>query len=75
MTPGTVQMGERNIAAARAALRDGAIPIIGEAVGGERGRSVHFHTSDGRVVSRTVGGDDSRLLTGGPPSWWWTTAR
>ena len=58
MTPGTVQMGERNIAAARAALRDGAIPIIGEAVGGERGRSVHFHTSDGRVVSRTVGGDE-----------------
>jgi chemotaxis protein CheD len=58
MTPGTVQMGERNIAAARAALRDGAIPVIGEAVGGERGRSVHFHTSDGRVVSRTVGGDE-----------------
>ena len=58
MTPGTVQMGERNIAAARAALRDGAVPIIGEAVGGERGRSVHFHTSDGRVVSRTVGGDE-----------------
>lgn len=58
MTPGSVQMGERNVAAARAALRDAAIPIVGEAVGGERGRSVWFHTSDGRVVSRTVGGDE-----------------
>ena len=58
MTPGTVQMGERNIAAARAALRDVAIPIVGEAVGGERGRSVRFHAVDGRVESRTAGGDD-----------------
>lgn len=58
MTPGTVQMGERNVAAARAALRDAAIPIVGEAVGGDRGRSVRFYTSDGRVLSRTVGGDE-----------------
>jgi chemotaxis protein CheD len=58
MTPGTVQMGERNIAACRAALRDAAIPVAGEAVGGERGRSVRFHPSDGRVESRTVGGDE-----------------
>jgi chemotaxis protein CheD len=58
MTPGTVQMGERNVAAARAALRDAAIPIVGEAVGGERGRSVRFYTADGRVLSRTVGGDE-----------------
>jgi chemotaxis protein CheD len=58
MTPGTIQMGERNIAASRAALREAAIPVIGEAVGGERGRSVRFHPSDGRVESRTVGGDE-----------------
>jgi chemotaxis protein CheD len=58
MTPGTVQMGERNIAACRAALRDAAIPVAGEAVGGERGRSVRFFPSDGRVESRTVGGDE-----------------
>ncbi len=57
MTPGTVQMGERNIAASRAALREVAIPIIGESVGGARGRSVRFHTADGRVESHTVGGD------------------
>lgn len=58
MTPGTVQMGERNIAASRAALRDAAIPIVGEAVGGERGRSVRFWPHNGRVEARTVGGED-----------------
>jgi chemotaxis protein CheD len=57
MTPGTVQMGERNIAASRSVLREVAIPIIGESVGGDRSRSVRFHTADGRVESHTVGGD------------------
>lgn len=57
MTPGSVQMGERNIAASRSALREAAIPIIGESVGGERGRSVRFHIADGRVESHTVGGN------------------
>ena len=58
MTPGTVQMGERNIAASRAALREAAIPIVGEAVGGDRGRSVRFWPQTGRVETRTVGGED-----------------
>ena len=55
MTPGTLQMGERNIVAARNALRLAAIPIQREAVGGERGRSVRFHVKDGRVEIRSVG--------------------
>lgn len=59
MTPGTIQMGERNIAAARDALRAAAIPVLREAVGGVTGRSVRFHTADGRVEIRTVGGEDS----------------
>lgn len=57
MTPGSVQMGERNIAASRSALREAAIPVVGQSVGGERGRSVRFHLADGRVESHTVGGD------------------
>jgi chemotaxis protein CheD len=57
MTPGSVQMGERNIAAARTALRTASIPVAREAVGGERGRSVRFHVADGRVEVRTVGAD------------------
>ena len=58
MTPGTIQMGERNTVAARDALHAAAVPLVGQAVGGEQGRSVRFHVADGRVESHTVGGDD-----------------
>ena len=54
-TPGTIQMGERNVLAARSALHAAGIPIVREAVGGERGRSVRFHLKDGRVEIRSVG--------------------
>ena len=57
MTPGSVQMGERNIVASRNALRAASIPIVKESVGGERGRSVRFHVKDGRVEIRSVGAD------------------
>ena len=57
MTPGTIQMGERNIVASRNALRDAAVPITAESVGGAQGRSVRFHLADGRVEVRTVGAD------------------
>ena len=57
MTPGTIQMGERNIVASRNALRAAAVPIVAEAVGGDRGRTVRFHLDDGRVEVRTVGAD------------------
>jgi chemotaxis protein CheD len=55
MTPGSVQMGDRNVAAARAALRVAGIPLAGEAVGGGSGRSVHMTVADGRVEVQTVG--------------------
>ena len=57
MTPGSVQLGERNIVAARNALRAAAIPIASEAVGGDKGRSIRFHVADGRVEIRSVGAD------------------
>ncbi|MGH7529980.1 MAG: chemotaxis protein CheD [Gemmatimonadales bacterium] len=57
LAPGAMQMGERNVVAARDALRAAAIPIVGEAVGGERGRTVRFHVADGRVEIRSVGLD------------------
>jgi chemotaxis protein CheD len=57
MMPGTVQMGERNLVATRNALRAASIPIAGEAVGGEAGRSVRFYVADGRVEIRSVGAD------------------
>src|SRR5207247_9427374 len=49
VTPGTIQMGERNVLAARSALRAAEIPILREAVGGERGRTVRFHVKSARV--------------------------
>lgn len=57
VTPGTIQMGERNVLASRAALRAAQIPILRESVGGERGRSIRFHLRDGRVEIRSVGED------------------
>lgn len=57
MMPGSVQMGERNIAAARDVLRRAGIPVAREAVGGGAGRSVRFYVADGRVEIRSVGGD------------------
>lgn len=61
MTPGTIQMGERNVVASRNALRDAAIPIVAEAVGGGQGRSVRFHLADGGIEIRTVGADVTTL--------------
>src|SRR2546427_6862672 len=56
MTPGAVQMGERNVAAARAVLRLAGVPVIREAVGGGAGRSVRFFVADGRGGVRAGGG-------------------
>ena len=55
MVPGSLNMGERNIRAAREALRKAGIPILGEAVGGDYGRSVRFTVGEGRTVVSSVG--------------------
>ncbi len=56
--PGTIHMGERNVVAARQVLSNHAIPIVGEAVGGDFGRSVHFRLADGKVrVSSVMHGE------------------
>ncbi|HZN97579.1 MAG TPA: chemotaxis protein CheD [Gemmatimonadales bacterium] len=52
--PGTVQMGERNLVAARHALSSHGVPLVGEAVGGDYGRTVRFRVRDGRVEVSTV---------------------
>ncbi|MEO8199101.1 MAG: chemotaxis protein CheD [Gemmatimonadota bacterium] len=52
--PGSIQMGERNVVASREVLNQQGIPIIGEMVGGESGRSVWFHTTDGAVIIRSA---------------------
>jgi chemotaxis protein CheD len=58
VSAGTVSMGERNVLAARAALRSAGIPVVGEAVGDRLGRSVWFDVRRGTVLVRAVGQED-----------------
>lgn len=46
---GGANIGERNVAASRAALAAAGLPLLAEDVGGDYGRSVYFHLADGRI--------------------------
>lgn len=59
--PGTVQMGERNLVAARQVLRSHNVPLVGEAVGGDFGRTVRLQVADGQVEVTTVAHGIQRL--------------
>jgi len=48
------QLGMRNVEAARSALARAGIPVDHEDVGGNHGRSVYLHVSDGRVIVSSV---------------------
>ena len=52
--PGTIHMGERNLVAARQVLHTHGVPLVGEAVGGDFGRTVRLIVNDGRVEVITV---------------------
>jgi chemotaxis protein CheD len=51
---GTIQMGERNVVACRQVLYAQGIPLTGQAVGGDFGRTVKLHAADGRVEVSSV---------------------
>jgi len=53
--PGSIQMGDRNVVASREVLSAHGIPVVAEAVGGAKGRSMWFHTADGKIEVRSVG--------------------
>jgi chemotaxis protein CheD len=59
--PGTIQMGERNLVAARQVLNSHGVPLVGEAVGGDFGRTVRLWVCDGRVEISTVAHGVQRL--------------
>lgn len=59
--PGTIQMGERNVVASRQALHQQGIAIIGEATGGDFGRTVRLWVADGRVEVSSVSHGVSHL--------------
>jgi chemotaxis protein CheD len=52
--PGTVQMGERNVVAARQVLGAHGVPVVGEDVGADYGRTVRFRVADGCVEVSSV---------------------
>lgn len=49
-----LRLGLRNIEAARTALAEAGIPLDGEEVGGEHGRSVFLDTGDGSLLVTSV---------------------
>lgn len=57
----TPAVGARNIEAARAALAAAKVRVIGEAVGGQAGRSVYFDVASGRLDVRSVRAGDRVL--------------
>jgi chemotaxis protein CheD len=52
--PGTIQMGERNTVACRQVLIHHGVPIVGQATGGDYGRTVKLWVADGRVEIASV---------------------
>lgn len=61
LAAGAIHIGERNVVACRLSLRKEGIPIVGEAVGGQAGRSLWFDVADGRVTVRSVGHEPADL--------------
>lgn len=61
MAPGAEHIGERNAVACRRALDEAEVPVIGEAVGGERGRSLRFEVAAGKLVVWSVGNTPREL--------------
>ena len=59
--PGTIQMGERNSVACRQVLIQHGVPIVGEATGGDYGRTVKLWVADGRVEISSVSHGVQRL--------------
>lgn len=51
-------IGQQNVTVARAALAADGIPVVGEEVGGDYGRSIHFKLHDGSVRVTSYGRAD-----------------
>lgn len=62
LTPaGSEHIGKRNTTACRAALEAIGVPIVGESVGGEAGRSLRFDVAQGRLMVWSVGNPPHEL--------------
>ena len=63
-TPGSgaLEVGSRNAAAVRELLVAHRIPVVAQAVGGSRGRTIRVDVATGAVTVREAGGKDAALL-------------
>lgn len=50
-----MKIGQRNIVATREVLGSLKIPIIAEDTGGNYGRTIEFHTTNGKLIIKTIG--------------------
>lgn len=55
---GIAAVGQRNAAAVRRALEELGIPLVGEDIGGNWGRTVHVQAQDGAYIVSNVRRDD-----------------
>jgi chemotaxis protein CheD len=61
-----LDVGPRNEAAVRDALKALRIPIAATETGGNRGRTIRVNVESGRVTSRVAGGTEDELFAGTP---------
>lgn len=57
----TLNIGERNVAAARQVLATHNLKLLAEDVGGNTGRTVRLHVGDGRTTVRAIGNPEREL--------------
>jgi chemotaxis protein CheD len=58
---GSLPLGSRNVAAARAACAAAGVPVVAEDTGGGHGRSVFFDIAEARLTVRAVAHGDRTL--------------
>jgi chemotaxis protein CheD len=51
---GQPSLGQRNVEATRAAIKEAGLRLTGEAVGGNFGRTVQFHARNGKLLITSV---------------------
>jgi chemotaxis protein CheD len=58
----SLNIGERNVQAARLVLQTAGLKVKTEATGGEFGRTVKFHIANGQVTVKTLGKQETVLI-------------
>jgi chemotaxis protein CheD len=58
----SVNMGDRNVQAARIALQSAGLQLKAEAIGGDIGRTVKFYIANGQITIKTLGQTEQLLV-------------